>query len=745
MQRKYYDLKLEIGDEKVKENVGKATLAFEYANGRYVEGREVTVICGKKGTWEINYQAGKVSIKEGGSIAVAKASWSGFQFDYRPQDFNPQARAYTSLESNTKAKLKLFVNTDNPSHRRPIAKILVEKGEFKEGDNFKLRIGDRRFGSDGVVVDSKIWRECKILVGVDLTGKGEYRQIKESPLFINTIPSEVPQKYMIIAPSIVNKKEKFNFNILAFDENNNLVKEGSSVIDLFSDSRVVNLPSQYVFQKGKGYATIKRTKINFQGIYRIRIEDRKKCISSVSNPIVCTNNSKEKIYWGDLHAHAYDAQEIKDLTPTTHPAQSYQYARDITGLDFCSLASHIFSPEYDKIWWPIARKEARKYNQPGRFITFLGAEWRGAPGQGGDRNIIHKTEEGALPDSTASLEEIYQQFEKDPDTIMVPHVGGIIADWDHYNEKLEIFCEVTSGHGNFEWFAQDALSRGYKVALIGSSDGHSGTPGHPRSLTSSGGGRFFGILNRRDSGYGGGPLIATYAEELNRDSLWAAFKKRRVYATTGARILLDFSINGNKMGSQIEVKSPPVLEISVIGTKEIMRVDIIRNQSLINSVNGGKKKMVISFRDKYIPEGESYYYVRVIQSDMEYAWSSPIWVKNKMPLGKIKKKKFPAWNKDEESLPSSLSPEDAKSYQKDLVNYLKREEDIKKYEYIEPAGMVDAFYGRYALFLAYDSQRKKRISIKWFFEFEIPRIRFEVGYLDYGKEPVGGDMNVLQV
>ena len=55
-------------------------------------------------------------------------------------------------------------------------------------------------------------------------------------------------------------------------------------------------------------------------------------------------------------------------------------------------------------------------------------------------------------------------------------------------------------------------------------------------------------------------LVAALARELTRDAVFEALFERRTYATTGARILLDFTLNRHGMGSLVAVSAPPRLE-----------------------------------------------------------------------------------------------------------------------------------------------------------------------------------------
>jgi hypothetical protein len=115
---------------------------------------------------------------------------------------------------------------------------------------------------------------------------------------------------------------------------------------------------------------------------------------------------------------------------------------------------------------------------------------------------------------------------------------------------------------------QDGLQRGYHFGIVASSDNHEG---------------FAGAWN---SG-----LMAVKAKELTRQSLWEAFKNRRVYAVTGDRIQLSFRIGDAPMGSIIDggpseratgndSENPfqeRRLQVDVVGCDEIERIEILKN------------------------------------------------------------------------------------------------------------------------------------------------------------------------
>jgi hypothetical protein len=127
---------------------------------------------------------------------------------------------------------------------------------------------------------------------------------------------------------------------------------------------------------------------------------------------------------------------------------------------------------------------------------------------------------------------------------------------------------------------------------------------------------------------------AVLARELTRDAIFDALRHRRNYAVNGARIGLDFRINGQVMGSEIESTGAPRIALDVRGTDLIEEVAIVRNGKVLRAMQPRTRDFHFEEADADFPR-ESYYYVRVIQADEDehgnrsHAWSSPIWVRQR--------------------------------------------------------------------------------------------------------------------
>jgi hypothetical protein len=185
----------------------------------------------------------------------------------------------------------------------------------------------------------------------------------------------------------------------------------------------------------------------------------------------------------------------------------------------------------------------------------------------------------------STLPDLYSEL-RDVNAFVIPHhtaypVRMTGKDWDCFDERLTPFAEIYSLHGSSEepdgihplltggsWMGpgesggsiQEGLARGYKFGIIASGDSHAHHPG------------------AYDLG-----LTGVFAKNLDRGSLWDAFRKRRVFGVTGDRISLDFSVNGREMGGVAKSSGNRLINISATAWDQIDRIDIIKNNKLLHS------------------------------------------------------------------------------------------------------------------------------------------------------------------
>ncbi|OGV73457.1 MAG: hypothetical protein A3K19_28715 [Lentisphaerae bacterium RIFOXYB12_FULL_65_16] len=309
--------------------------------------------------------------------------------------------------------------------------------------------------------------------------------------------------------------------------------------------------------------------------------------------------NKHRVYWGETHDNTY---QFSDAPVSIEES----LARAASHLDFYAAAyytacSEAFRPgghlaESDAShqlpvegWKPAARLEqewrevrdvCRAANTPGRFVTFPGYEWQGN-GSSGDHNVFSRREDLAIH-RVDTVSELYRLL-RGTDALAIPHhtayrPGVRGRNWDVYDEAMTPFTEIFSIHGcsetDEEWLGlrsnshmgpgtgagtwQAALDRGHHVGAVCSTDNWGDMPGH----------------------YGRGRM-ACLAATLDRDSLWEAFKARRVYGVTGDRIALDFTVNEADMGSIIMASDSRRIRVRVVGSDALDRIEILRNGQVL--------------------------------------------------------------------------------------------------------------------------------------------------------------------
>ena len=124
-----------------------------------------------------------------------------------------------------------------------------------------------------------------------------------------------------------------------------------------------------------------------------------------------------------------------------------------------------------------------------------------------------------------------------------------------------------------------------------------------------------------------GGLAAIITDVLTRESVLAALRARRVYATNGPRILLRTALDSYPMGALIPKPEggsyQGELSVRVIAETPLERVDLIRSGKLVNSIAiDGLLEVTLHREIKDLVSGE-YLYVRAVQEDLGAAWSSP--------------------------------------------------------------------------------------------------------------------------
>ncbi len=347
-------------------------------------------------------------------------------------------------------------------------------------------------------------------------------------------------------------------------------------------------------------------------------------------PTLQYNGETLHLYYGEFHEHSDIS--ICNRCGDQSLDENYQCRRDINGLDFVAMTDHGYNivPHL----WNYSAKMVRANYDAGRLVTFLGEEWTSSfedydaqrPwGYYGHRNLVFadpyfpKWWTAYNGDSPADLWK--ELREMDADFVQIPHqladTGNVPVDWDYADEAAQPVAEIFQTRGSYEYaeaprharnatgepgnYIQDAWARGLKIGVIASPD------------------------------HGGGlGKAAVWAKELTRESILEAVRARRTFGTTAARIQIDFRVNGRMMGEVSGRGEGPVSVKAVVHSPQPIRsVEICRNNEFVYSASPGGTDAEIEYADRTPLAGSSYYYLRVLQTDGEIAWSSPVWLEEK--------------------------------------------------------------------------------------------------------------------
>ncbi|MDA0747636.1 MAG: DUF3604 domain-containing protein [bacterium] len=681
---------------------------------------------GVAGTWTLRFENRGETLQPGAVITLVRFN---YQIAFGLQTEDSHRRDYCTFKNESAATISLAAWRDSVN----LISLHVEAGEFKPGDACTVTVGDSSGGGAG---SETFWSttDGTFLVAVDPDGSGNFKGTKNNPYEFTVIPGTKPDLLRLLGPSVAKIGDPFALHLGVFDLNRNLVETFTGTVVFNIPDGLTGLPNTYRFtSKDAGLKIFEDISITHPGIYRIGLHVQESDKQFLSNPTVASNQPKASIYWGDVHAHGWGDSTMHLMhvrTEKLDPLSRHLQGKQIGRFDFACPASMSMDPDKREETWEPYREACEQLDEPGTYVPFLAYE---AHPRAGDRQIFFKNykNEPLPPSMRLPMEEVDTLYGEREDAILQVHIGGAPPLWDQYKPARERFLEVCSGFGCAEWLLQHALRLGYRPGVCAASDLHLGLMGGPRAVEPFRG--RFGQkypMNHRDSAYGTGPVTAIVAPQLHRDALWNSIETRNTYATSGARIYLNVTGNGSPAGSDIHLDDTFTLSITCHGCAPIERIELIAGEHCVKTFKPGDLDFqeTVSFQPNELPG--TWLYLRVSQTDGEYAWSSPLYLHHRGPLpipGNL-----PTWNAQEPLDLAALNNADAARYLPDLQAYLNLEEDPDRFQDLTPIGLLDLSMGRCALFYCYWSTSRYPMSIRWFYEFDIPRIRYDLGWRDYG-------------
>ncbi len=331
-------------------------------------------------------------------------------------------------------------------------------------------------------------------------------------------------------------------------------------------------------------------------------------------------------YFGDIHGQSSLSDGLGEI-------DQYFYFNKNTALqDFSALSDHDAFPDViSPSEWELMISYSNYFNKKENFATLIGYEWTSNEFRYdyGHKNVYFKGDRGDFYPCTSrggyTPDRLFETF-KNTDCLIIPHHMGAVwsvvlasTDWEYHSTEKQRVCEVLSRHAIFETdhdyspytknvdreeanSLRDVLKRGYRIGFLGGSDSH-----------------------QMEAGIEGG-VTCVLANDLNRSEIYDGIYNRSIYATTGARILVQFEINGNIFGSEIKINNGGKLNFKgrILGTSNLKSVSIISMDGILEEWKDISRQFDFDF--DIIKEKSNYYYLRIEQEDEHLALISPIWV-----------------------------------------------------------------------------------------------------------------------
>jgi hypothetical protein len=576
-------------------------------------GERIALHAADRARIRLGYEAGPLGIAKGGALEFRVSPW--WRWD-PPQPLDRNAPGFTKATVPS-GRTRYAWDGDKLSIRFPDG--------LSPGQRVALVYGA---GPALAAVDSYAERGERLWFGVDGDGDGVLAYLADSPRV--DIAAGPPANLRVVLPTTARPGEEVLLHVSVLDAYGNTGIPCTGQVRVRAGTGLA-LPRAIPFEARDDGRRSVSAHVAVAGIFRVTASASFPGVgqlTATSNPLVVESGAP-RLYWADLHGHS----QLSDGTST--PEQYFTYARDVAGLDAAALTDHDHfgirfldqTPEY----WQQIRAAVAAFDAPGRFVTVLGYEWTSL--LHGHRHVLYFEDDGPVFSSFdpryQTPTQLWNALRGQPALTFAHHSAGgpISTNWRYRPDPvLEPVTEIVSVHGSSEAadapipiydpvagnFVRDVLDDGVRLGFIGSGDSHDGHPG----ANHFGSQRSFG-------------LAAIRADELTRDAIRAALQARRVYATNGARILLELSLDGAPMGSAIpagETATPvadAMLRMRVVAEAPLERVDLVTRGGVDSLPLAGELEWRSERPVARLRAGE-YLYARVVQRDGGAAWSSPI-------------------------------------------------------------------------------------------------------------------------
>jgi hypothetical protein len=337
---------------------------------------------------------------------------------------------------------------------------------------------------------------------------------------------------------------------------------------------------------------------------------------------------------GEFHRHT----EISwDGGPDGSLEDMFRYGIDAAAMDWIGNGDHDNGAGREYAWW-LVQKFTDAYHVKDRFTPMFTYE-RSVAYPHGHRNCmfakrgVRTLPRLAEPDQEKRVGGVHAddtkmlyRYLREMDGICAVHTSATSmgTDWRDNDPVAEPIVEIYQG---------DRMSYEHEQAPRAGYDPQSGklpanvAGWYPKGFIDQAFGKGYRLGFQASSDHWSTHIsyCVILAEKPDRQAMLDALKKRHVYGATDD-IVLDVQSGEHLQGDELTTRMPPALDLHVIGTAPIERIDILRDSKVVDRLAPGKVEYKGTWTDPKPSAGTHYYYVRVVQADEELAWSSPLWI-----------------------------------------------------------------------------------------------------------------------
>lgn len=373
----------------------------------------------------------------------------------------------------------------------------------------------------------------------------------------------------------------------------------------------------------------------------IRINHILKCILFITTMIMGVIKAQTyNYYYGNIHSHSSysDGNQDSATSQMTTPLQDFNYAKQSQHIDFYGISDHNHSQAgmTSPVLYHKGLRQADSANIDGAFVALYGMEWGVISGGGhvlvygydsligwesnnydvyvakNDYQSLWKkinAKNGAFgylahPNTTDYDNLFNTGVTQNADNAII----GLAARSGPASSTNSTYSNPSTSNNITDY--NNALKQGYHIGVGLDHDTHNS------------------VFGRQSSG-----RLVVLAPSLTRANILDGLKRMRFYSSDDWNIKVNFSINTQPIGSVYTQAGSPTLSVNITdpdgeNTSSITVYYGIPGSGISPSVlTSNSNSNTLNYTHAIANNAIYYYYIRVIQTDGNTVWTSPIWYK----------------------------------------------------------------------------------------------------------------------